>query len=469
MMQNNNENAGPALPQYRVIQLNSLRHGNQPVADFDGLVTHHPIGNAQARVVSGVPVQVEDATTRSYGVIGGEIQEIETRRTDGGPASALQEDQVLLTKDFMLEDSRIVAGDRGVRDVDVPSPFAGYVNRIDSRLGAVDIYDRQGGQLVARVLHMDPINVAVGESIEYGQALGVQDMRGMRPGTGKHVHMEVDTRYYQQYENYMEDIVSGRLSIDPARQTQGIEARPVVDDGVIRIGESADIVRTVQRRLNEEGFRGADNRPLEVDGVYRLSMQAAVINYQQGRGLPQTGDIDPITLQEIAPRIYPPAVNDPHHPNGGDPPLPPYMDRYGSLPSAAPGLRTVDDPLVPQAERAVRQLEQSMGRPYTDQSACMAASVACVAKANGLSRIDHVLLSEARGGVGQSENLFVVQGEPGDPSHHRAMVKTQDAISMPVEQSLMQLQALNEDQRRHPLAQAVDEPAREVRPQMRIL
>jgi len=281
--------------------------------------------------------------------------------------------------------------------------------------------------------------------------------------------MEVDTRYYQHYENYVADLVSGRLSIDPDRRTAGIEARPVIDDGVIRIGESAGIVRTVQQRLNEEGFLGADHRPLQVDGVYRLSMQAAVINYQQARGLPQTGDIDPVTLQEIAPRIYPPAVNDAHRPNGNDPPLPPYMDRYGSVPSADPGSRTVDDPLVPQAERAVRQLEQSLGRPYTDQSACMAASVACVARANGLSRIDHVLLSEERGGVAQGESLFVVQGNPGDPAHHRVMTKTQEAISTPVEQSMVQLQALNEAQRREPLAQTMDGPVREPGPQMRMM
>lgn len=466
MTQDNNENAEPALPQYRVIQLYSLQQGNQPVSDFDGLVTHHPIGNAQARVVSGVPVQVENARTRSYGVIGGEIQEIETRRTDGGPASALQEDQVLLTKDFMLEDSRIVAGGRGVRDVDVPSPFAGYVNRIESRLGGVDIYDRQGGQLVARVLHMDPINVAVGDSIEYGQALGVQDMRGMRPGTGKHVHMEVDTRYYQHYENYMEDLVSGRLSIDSARQTQGIEARPVIDDGVIRIGESADIVRRVQQQLNEEGFRGADNQPLQVDGVYRLSMQAAVINFQQARGLPQTGDIDPVTLQEIAPRVLPPMLNGERPGEGAPPGLLPYLNRHGAVPGNDPP-RAIDDPLLSQAERAVRQLDRGPGREYDGQGACMAASAACLAKANGLSRIDHIFLSEARGSTRKEENLFVVQGAPGDPAHLRAQMKTQDAIDMPVEKSLGQLQALNERPQPQQSLQ-MDEAVRQTGPQVRM-
>ena len=118
---------------------------------------------------------------------------------------------------------------------------------------------------------------------------------------------------------------------------------------------------------------------------------------------------------------------------------------------------------------AVRRLNGVTGGEYDDQSACMAASAACLAKANGLSGIDHIFLSVERGAVRQGENLFVVQGEPGDPAHRRAMMKTQDAISMPVEQSLGHLQALNEAQQRQPLAQAMDEPARETSaPQMRM-
>lgn len=99
----------------------------------------------------------------------------------------------------------------------------------------------------------------------------------------------------------------------------------------------------------------------------------------------------------------------------------------------------------------------------------MAASAACLAKANGLSGIDHIFLSVERGAVRQGENLFVVQGDPGDPAHRRAMMKTQDAINTPVEQSLAQLQTLSEARQRESLAQTMDEPGRETKaPQMRM-
>ena len=126
------------------------------------------------------------------------------------------------------------------------------------------------------------------------------------------------------------------------------------------------------------------------------------------------------------------------------------------------------DPLIRQAEAAVHRLNTETGRQYDGQSACMAASAACLAKANGLSGIDHIFMSVEHGAVRKGENLFVVQGEPADPAHRRAMMKTQDAVNTPVEQSLAQLQTLNEAQQRQSHVQAMDEPRREMSPQMRM-
>ena len=356
----------------------------------------------------------------------------------------------------MLEDSRLPAGPAS-RNVDVPSPVAGVVGNVNVRQGLVDILDRQGGEVIARIRHIAPIRVRAGDTVEYGQAIGTQSNQATK---AVHVHMEVDTRYYQHYENYIEDLVSGRLSIGPARRTAGIEARPVVDDGVIRIGESADIVRRVQQHLNEQGFRGADNRRSRSTASTVSPMQAAVINFQQARGLPQTGDIDPATLREIAPRILPPAVNPERPGEEANPGLPPHLDRQGALPGNDARPRAVDDPLMRQAEAAVRRLDAGLGRDYDQHSARLTASAACLAKANGLSAIDHIVLSEANGAVRKGENLFVVQGAPGDPAGRWACMKTQEAVTTPVEVSMAQLQALGETQRSQ-AAPSMDAPERE--------
>ncbi|WP_053055724.1 peptidoglycan-binding domain-containing protein, partial [Xanthomonas arboricola] len=188
-----------------------------------------------------------------------------------------------------------------------------------------------------------------------------------------------------------------------------------------------------QQTLNAEGFRGADNQPLQEDGVYRLSMQAAVINYQQAHGLSQTGDVDPATLQQIAPLTFPPEVNKDDYNTA-----PTYQNIQGAVQS--------QDPLHRQAEDAVRRLEQGLGRDYDDNSARLAASSAYLARDNGLSRIDHIVLSTETSSVRQGENVFVVQGALDNPAHLIAHMKTSDAIARPVEQSLSQLQALGETQ-----------------------
>jgi len=456
------------LPHYRLLQLGAPDRNrvqrNEEFNDLDGLVTHHPDANRNADVLNGVVVQPENSVTRTYAVVGGEIQEIEAARTD--EYRALGRDQVLLVKDFILEDSRIGSGQRGVRQVDVPAPMAGYIGRVDAANGVVDILNGRDGEVIARARHLHPIAAQVGDTIEYGQSLGTQNRQGLNATAGKHVHFEIDTRYYQQYENYIADLASGRLAIDSERQTQGIEARPVVDDGVIRIGESAGIVQQVQQRLNDEGFRGADNRPLEVDGVYRLSMQAAVINFQEAHGLRLTGDIDAATLQEIAPRVFPPRLNDERPGEFVHPGFPALMNRQGVAPTYEPHPRAADDPLLAQAERAVRTLDASLGREYDNYSACLAASSACLAKANGLSRIDQIVLSESRDGTTRGERLFVVQNERPGQLCERAMMTTQEAVSTPVEQSLAKLEELSEAQQREASARAMEEPRRQVGPQM---
>lgn len=140
----------------------------------------------------------------------------------------------------------------------------------------------------------------------------------------------------------------------------------------------------------------------------------------------------------------------------------PVVPRHGSLlPS--------QDPLHRQAEDAVRRLEQSLGREYDDNSARLAASSAYLAKGNGLTRIDHVVLSENYKSVRQGENLFVVEGALNDPAHKMAHMKTNDAIAQPVEQSLARLQSLGETQRQQQSQQQEQQRDQSIAPPPRMV
>ncbi|HJS35731.1 MAG TPA: XVIPCD domain-containing protein, partial [Pseudoxanthomonas sp.] len=104
-----------------------------------------------------------------------------------------------------------------------------------------------------------------------------------------------------------------------------------------------------------------------------------------------------------------------------------------------------NDPLLPQAEAATRRLDASLGRQYDGDSACMAASAACLARKQGLTGIDHIVLSSANAqGVAAGQNLIVVQGDLQNPGRQLASMRTDDAVRTPVADSVAQLNRMYE-------------------------
>lgn len=335
---------------YRVKQYTFDEAGerNTDVASYDDLVTHHPLANFDARMVEGGLRGVERPERRSHAFIDGAFQEVEMRRTD--EYRSLKPDQVLLIKDFILEgqpDSRSAA----TRAVDVPSPVAGYISRRDDRNGLVEISDRKGGEIIARIRHLGPIAVDADTSIVYGQSLGTQNALGLPKGAGKHVHIEMDTRYRGQLAGYVNDLAEGRLPVQAAFR-QAVEPRPAVDDGVFRLGQSSDRIRDLQQVMAAEGYRGAGGLPLDQDGVYRPGMQGALLDFQRDHGVPQTGNIDLATLR-MAPSQPERSLDrqdhyEPHRPMPVPRPEAPTAPGHPAHPDHRPGLT---DPLPEPVNR----------------------------------------------------------------------------------------------------------------------
>lgn len=97
-----------------------------------------------------------------------------------------------------------------------------------------------------------------------------------------------------------------------------------------------------------------------------------------------------------------------------------------------------EHPLLRQSRAAVDRLDQSLGRAPDQSSACMSASLACLAQENGLTQIDHVVLDQQNGR--QGENVLVVQGGLDDPAHRIAYMKTSVATQTPMAESLQRLE-----------------------------
>ena len=384
---------------------------NGPVADLESLHTHHPKRNFHARLVEGIPRQAENTATRSYAVIGGEFQEVLDARVD--KYRTLDPDQILVIKDFILDDTAV----RDSRRVDVPSPLAGVIGRVDAANGVVDVHETLDGPLVARIRHLGPIAVEVGDAVAYGQSLGTKNNVGLGPAAGKHVNIKMDPRHYQALDHYVRDMVEGRLPVQAGHRL-GVAPRPVVDDGILRVGESGGRVATVQRALAALGYRGAGDVPVEVDGVYRLAMQGALLRFQEDHGLAPSGDVDAPTWKAalditLGKRALPPPVVDappPALPPGRRDLLDRIRGRLGSLDATGPeGL-------------------DACGR---ERAAC---ALLRLAVERGLDRVDHVLVGESR--PGGAQNVFLVQGRLDDPAHRRASIPLAQAIGTPATESL---------------------------------
>ncbi|PPU68921.1 XVIPCD domain-containing protein [Xanthomonas pisi] len=97
-----------------------------------------------------------------------------------------------------------------------------------------------------------------------------------------------------------------------------------------------------------------------------------------------------------------------------------------------------------QCKAGVAALGNQLGRETDEKSACMSASLTNLAAANGLERVDHVLLSDQGKHANQAQNVFIVQGELSDPAHLRAQMPTAQAIATPVETSFRELALLEQ-------------------------
>ncbi|MGH8037613.1 MAG: XVIPCD domain-containing protein [Stenotrophomonas sp.] len=93
-----------------------------------------------------------------------------------------------------------------------------------------------------------------------------------------------------------------------------------------------------------------------------------------------------------------------------------------------------------QAIEGVTRLDASLGREPDESSHRMAASLAHLARDQGMERIDHVVLGTPTGQSANAQNVFVVQGALDDPAHRRAHMDVSAALRPSVDESIQKLQ-----------------------------
>jgi len=116
-----------------------------------------------------------------------------------------------------------------------------------------------------------------------------------------------------------------------------------------------------------------------------------------------------------------------------------------------------DHALYQQVRQGIEALDAKHGRSFDHTSERMAASLTVLAKDNDLERVDHVLVSNATAEHPAGHTLFLVQGEPADPAHHRASMPTGVAAQTSAEESMQQFDVVSREAQQRAVANQMEQ------------
>lgn len=217
---------------------------------------------------------------------------------------------------------------------------------------------------------------------------------------------------------------------------QGGRARTPGSHSSLQQGSHGEKVTALQTDLAKLGFTDAHGRALHPDGEFGPGTKAAVEKFQHAHHMTVDGVAGPKTLNALRIAAHPPQPNlaDATHPGNG---------------------------MYRQALDAVHRLDVQQGRTPDQRSDNLAASLAVAAQSNGMSRVDHVVLSD------DASRAYAVQGDLNSVFKRYTDVNVGQAVGTPLAQSSAQwqhdIQQLAPAQNTPPMQQMqnpqVDQPA----------
>ncbi|MBN5049267.1 hypothetical protein JY456_02810 [Stenotrophomonas maltophilia] len=216
------------------------------------------------------------------------------------------------------------------------------------------------------------------------------------------------------------------------------------------------------------GVSGTGNRPQQY-GAIAAELQAGRINRSQA--LDQIAEVFKTETPSVGPHanyeLYYGAYYDQHiapsqrqRRRRPEPELDAertaVADRVGTPADDSPSLHRVSSPtaelgdadraLYMQIRAGVERLDTEHGKPWDESSQRMSASLLVLAKEQGLSRVDHVVLNNPTESLARGERVFIVEGAMDDPAHRRGHMNTMDALRAPEAESLHRADALTQSQ-----------------------
>ncbi|WP_397606705.1 XVIPCD domain-containing protein [Silanimonas sp.] len=203
-------------------------------------------------------------------------------------------------------------------------------------------------------------------------------------------------------------------------------------DGMFNLGDRGVGVEVMQRQLIQAGYTGKDGQPLKPDGDFGPNTKHAVEELQRAHGLQVDGKAGMDSLRALADELQ----------NGRPAPKLPEPERApGRFEDASLGT----DPLFQSLRGHVHTMDRAIGRTPDDASDRVAAALCAECRANGLTRVDGVVLGQKGGSAQPGEYVFAYSGSSERPSDWVG-VRTAEAVQTPVEQSLAKAETLQRQQ-----------------------
>ena len=236
--------------------------------------------------------------------------------------------------------------------------------------------------------------------------------------------------------DYMHDITRNRDGLDQLmKRAPGQHApEPARESspGVLKQGAHGADVGKLQEGLDKLGYG------LRADQQFGARTESQLKAFQHDHGLKADGQFGPQTHAALDRALKQQAEHGKHLGDAAHP-------AHGVFKQALDGVHKIDA----DRQRTPDQISQNV-----------AGSLAVAAQRAGLSRIDHVLISD------DGSRIYAVQGDLNSPHKRMAEVPTQQAVNTPLEQSSRELaqagqqQAAASNQKAHEAQQAQAAPQR---------
>jgi peptidoglycan hydrolase-like protein with peptidoglycan-binding domain len=172
----------------------------------------------------------------------------------------------------------------------------------------------------------------------------------------------------------------------------------------LRLHDHGQAVEALQQQLSALHYNDSNGRPLRADGHFGPDTQASVKAFQRDQHL-QVDGVAGAHTQDVLHRVQPTRVatlDNPAHPGHA---------MYG------------------QALKVVHELDARQGRMPDQSSTNLAGALAAQSRAEGMTRIDHLVLSD------DASQAYVVQGDMNSPSKKYTSVEVAKAVVQTLDQS----------------------------------